>query len=665
MDDHKPIDLATAMQAVTKEGIDPEIASIKKILKQLDKAAKSARTYGAKNPVAQRFFQQFYDELSQHLATYSRLTFLVQRSALSCKEQIVYQQDSDATGESIAFKMYSDGIRELTFYEGLSQEDVSFFLDALWGTPPSDEDADDDDDLVTRLWSKNLSTISIVTAEEIVRSSGYGVDVLELQNSGFLSASPTTLRDLLDREQRAIMRGPGTGFGSESGEGGQGIGFGAGADGESGTGTVAGNTGSSLGPGGDVPPGSAVGGVAGTEAGAAQREGTGRSGGRPGGGFGARGQSSLIGYEVSEQELADLAKEIQAESHRDSTMYILDMLTAILASEQSPVLLSKLFDVWGGVLTALIKNGQWTVLESVLGLLYDTETVRPDLSDEHKHALSALFNGLGGPEPIALIESYLNQTPEANIDGLLTLLLMMKSEAVPYLCSLLAALKSPAHQAIVMEALFTLAKDQPGPIMKGLSDRRPTYVRNLLALILRWNDERYAEAVEKIIRYPDVPVRKEVLKVFCALRSSGDGSKIVSLVGDNDEGLRILALKALTSGLYTAPFTAWTSVVSTEDFQERPAAEKRVIFQAMRETAGDEAVPYWQELLTDRSWTNRKKKEDLAVIAAEALGKLATSSAIAALELGQRKGSSAVREACATALSAASRQPHRKIAAAG
>ncbi len=88
-----------------------------------------------------------------------------------------------------------------------------------------------------------------------------------------------------------------------------------------------------------------------------------------------------------------------------------------------------------------------------------------------------------------------------------------------------------------------------------------------------------------------------------------------------------------------------------EDFHDRSPAEKRAIFQAMRHTAADESVPYWQTLLTERSWTNRKKKEELALLAAESLGKLATPAAIAALELGQKKGSAAVKQACSIALS--------------
>ena len=68
---------------------------------------------------------------------------------------------------------------------------------------------------------------------------------------------------------------------------------------------------------------------------------------------------------------------------RDPTTYILDILTAVLASEPSPAL-TKLFDVWDNVLDVLIRGGEWTQLETVLTMLPEAETVRPDLADSHK-----------------------------------------------------------------------------------------------------------------------------------------------------------------------------------------------------------------------------------------------------------------------------------------
>ena len=155
------------------------VAAVKQLLKLLDKAAKSARTYGTKNPVAQRFFQQFYDDLTKHLTQHPHLALLVQRNQLYLKDEIVYEPERDATGDSFAFKMYSDGIRELSFIKD-SRKRISPFSRRPLGVPANETgpehpviEPDDDDDIVTRLWAKNLETITVVTAE-LVRSSGFG-----------------------------------------------------------------------------------------------------------------------------------------------------------------------------------------------------------------------------------------------------------------------------------------------------------------------------------------------------------------------------------------------------------------------------------------------------------------------------------------------------------
>ena len=572
--------LAAAVAAKGTE--DPEIASVKRVLKLLDKTAKYNRTYGATNPVAMKFSQQLFDELTTHLTTYAKLTFLVQRSALACKEETVYQADKDGGSENLAFKLYADGIRELVIHQGLAQDELAFFLDALW----TGQDANkDDDDIVTRLWQRNLTTLTIVTAEEIAKASGGQDAFLKLDDS--LTAD-STLRDLLDRERQrkeAVKSGDGRSEGAAE---------------------------------------------------AKQR---------------ARFQSGLVGYEVSEAEVLALAKEIEAESAQDSTAYILEMLTAILASEQSPALLTKLFSLWGHVIDALLQAGKWTILETVLSILHDAGTLRPDLAEEHKQQLAKILTGLGKPDHVKAIESYLNRTPNANTEGLSTILLLMSPQAVPALCMLLANLESSQHQAIVIETLQVLAKDHHEPIMRGLTDRRPVYVRNLLTIVAKWNNPAFADAVEKLVRYPDTHVRKEAIRIFGQLRPNGNGSRLILCLSDTDETVQIAALKLLMTGQYAAPFAQWESILSDETFLERSMSEKRGIYQAIRATCGDDAVPYWQSLFTEWAWTNRKKKEECAVVAAETLGKLATPAAVSALELGQKKGGTAVRQACTLALS--------------
>ena len=575
--------MAAAMAA--KPTVDPELGSVTQLLKSLDRASKNLRTFGHQNTVSKKFFDQFYTELINHVERYNALTFIIQREGLFFKDTPVYNSQAGESSENFAFKLYSDGIRELTIQQGIEEDDVLFFFDALWNT--SGTAGDEDDDIVTRLWSRNLPTLSIVTADEVMKLSEVE-DVLVPQGK---APAPTegTLREIIDDTNAKSTK---------EGKGDQ------------------------------------------------QRK--------------SRFSTSVMGYEVTEEEMAALSRDIAEESKRDNILYLLDILTAVLSSERSPELLNKLFNIFEGILRSLFQGGHWHIVEHVLGLLSEGEAIRPDLTDVHKQKLRNMLDQLGSQELITLIQQYLNTADKPRTDGLDTVLLMMKPSALPGLCALLGDLQHAAHQGLVANVLVELAKDTPEVVVKHLLDRRPTFVRNLLGIITRWNNPKLAEGVEKILRYPDPLIKREAIRTLAGLKPSGSAAKLIPLLNDADEGVRLATLKPLLNGHYTATFALWEPIVNADNFNDRDPAEKRNIFHAMRVTAGDEAVPYWMTLLTEWGWTNRKKREDLALLAIDALGKLGTPAALAALDTGSKKGTTAVKQACVTAMAGTGR--HQRTA---
>jgi len=583
MSDLKAAQDMMAAAAAAKSTVDPELVSVTQLLKSLDRASKNVRTFGHQNSVAKKFFEQFYTELTNHVEHYNALTFIVQREGLFFKDTSVYNSQAGESSENFAFKLYSDGIRELTFQQGIEEDEVMFFFDALWNT--SGTTGNEDDDIVTRLWSRNLPTITIVTADEVMKLSEVE-DVLTPQGKPPAEGS---LREILD-EANAKNAKEGKGD--------------------------------------------------------PQRK--------------SRLSTSVMGYEVTAEEMAGLAREIGEESNRDSILYLLDILTAVLSSERSPELLNKLFEIFEGILRSLFQGGHWTTVEHVLGLLSEAEAIRPDLTEAHKQKLRGMFDQLGSQDLVSLIQQYLNTADKPRTEGLESVLLMMKPSAMPGLCALLGDLQHPAHQGLIANALVELAKDTPEVVLKHLTDRRPTFVRNLLGIITRWNNPKLAEGVEKILRYPDPLIRREVIRTLAGLKPSGSAVKLIPLLNDADEGVRLATLKPLLNGHYTATFTLWEPILNAENFNDRDPAEKRNIFHAMRVTAGDDAVPYWTTLLTEWGWTNRKKREDLALLAVDALSKLGTAAALAALDTGAKKGTAAVKHACATAIASATK--HQRTA---
>ena len=321
-------------------------------MKQLDKASKAIRTYGPSNSLSQKFFQQFFDSISTHLDSYHILNLVVQRSKLYFQGQPVYSSEHS---ENLAFKLSTDGIRELSFHEALTQEDLRDFLDALWG---NFEDEIPDDDIVTRMWEKNLSTINFVTAEEILRASRFeDVLVLRVQDSDTLNTPVSNLREVQESERKR-------------------------------------------------PP---------------KEHTRAKESGEAGG---------LVGYDISADELEILEKEIYEESRRDSTTYILRLLSAILSSEKSPSLLSKLFQVLQQALEPLVKRGEWTVLNLIMGMLKGAKEHRSDWTEEQQHLLNSLLTEVGQPERIKQMESFLNKNPDAATEGLLDILLQFPPRSV-------------------------------------------------------------------------------------------------------------------------------------------------------------------------------------------------------------------------------------------
>ena len=152
---------------------------------------------------------------------------------------------------------------------------------------------------------------------------------------------------------------------------------------------------------------------------------------------------------------------------------------------------------------------------------------RPPRPLEHKDLLDAILSSLGTPERIKAIGQYLLKCDAPATDGLQTILAMMPATSLGLLCGLMGTLTNPAHQTIVADAVALIGKEHPDLVLKSLADRRPAVVRQILAIVGKWNNPQHAESVEKIVRYPDAGIRREVIRTLGHLRPHGNGAKLV------------------------------------------------------------------------------------------------------------------------------------------
>jgi hypothetical protein len=130
-------------------------AEVSALMKQMAKVLRNMRTYQPNNPVLQKSFAVLLERLGSFLSTNESLTLLVREYDLIYGNSVVYSSEDKL--DSLAFSLYKDGIRLVSFRDGVPRRELQHFLLAL-------NDAREADpyqaDLVTILWEKDLDFIS-------------------------------------------------------------------------------------------------------------------------------------------------------------------------------------------------------------------------------------------------------------------------------------------------------------------------------------------------------------------------------------------------------------------------------------------------------------------------------------------------------------------------
>jgi hypothetical protein len=167
------------------EGVDPEeVKSARLVLQQLVKTCKTFKIYLPNNPIHQKFVDELVEKIDSHLQDFSSLRLRVQQFQLLCSGQPVYENLNQL--ESVAFKLFVDGVRELSFLPGITKEEMIAFLEIL-----GREDGGQalDDDIVTLLWEKHLTHIQYYVVDDLRGE-------IELEECKEMRVSPITPQKL-------------------------------------------------------------------------------------------------------------------------------------------------------------------------------------------------------------------------------------------------------------------------------------------------------------------------------------------------------------------------------------------------------------------------------------------------------------------------------------
>lgn len=167
---------------------------VEELLRTLVKGLRAFQMYLPNNPIYQRAvgnvraaFQPIW------AAGVDRLVLQVVETDIVWEEQVVYHQPNKA--ESLAWGLFKDGMRVLTLFPGVEEEEIVRFLEMVQRSRTLQADAGDD--LLTLLWEQEFGFIQYHFTEFIPDSGVPG-----LSGEGAYSQAPPTDPNVVQEQAR-------------------------------------------------------------------------------------------------------------------------------------------------------------------------------------------------------------------------------------------------------------------------------------------------------------------------------------------------------------------------------------------------------------------------------------------------------------------------------
>ncbi len=147
----------------------PPTAQLRDLIQALIRTLKSHRLYRVQSAITVGWEDDLERRLREAVAEAGRLDLVVRGDRILVDGQVIYQ--SSDPKESLAYLLFRDGIRQLSFLAPVDRSELEGFLACLSQISIV---GDQSDDLVTLLWQRDLRSIRCLVVDELAEESSVG-----------------------------------------------------------------------------------------------------------------------------------------------------------------------------------------------------------------------------------------------------------------------------------------------------------------------------------------------------------------------------------------------------------------------------------------------------------------------------------------------------------
>ena len=272
------------------------------------------------------------------------------------------------------------------------------------------------------------------------------------------------------------------------------------------------------------------------------------------------------------------------------------------------------------------------------------------LSKDKKKAafLEAVLSEISQGSLIAELPDSLNFSQVEDIDSLLSYLKLIGPAAARSVAAVFEHSSDESHRRAALSILEEIGTKDSSVVMSLAQESRPALTREIIRLFSQSRDKRLVSFLAGFLGYRNKVIKLEAVKALGEIDDETAGKILVGFLSDGDEEVRKGAARALKP-VQKAALDHLIMMARDKDFKKKTMSEREAIYEALARSSSVEACGLLKKTLKKSLFSSHEKTE-MAIVAASALGKMATPEAEKALKDGAKRRSRRVREACLKAL---------------
>jgi HEAT repeat protein len=341
-------------------------------------------------------------------------------------------------------------------------------------------------------------------------------------------------------------------------------------------------------------------------------------------GMGAPADLDAAPFFLDEAELRLMQSELEEEYRRDIRTAAIDALLDILEGQREPAVRREVVSLLEDVLPTQLAVGGFRAVARILRELRVIAVRAAGLEQSLHEALLSFEERLSQPEILEqlfrTLEDPMTRPSEEEIGEVLR---ELKPIALPVVLTHLGQTLDADVRRALLPSVEQLARTRPQVLQEVIESGTPGALETAIELASRLGLSTLAAAIAARLRDGSAGVRVSAVGALASFGTPTAIAAIEAALGDEERAVRQVALAALLArGGSGGTLAKLEQLLFAGKDQDWERSERRAMYEAYGQLAGEAAVPRFRDLLAPRGLLRRREAPDVRACAIYGLAKV-------------------------------------------